>query len=94
MRLTHAEAVRYLELVPEADDLDLVFLSHLERKPEDLEYISNRFTEADLRGLSRKGALFGNGEEHNFGPGGEGFGHVLFLDIRRLSSRSASVRAS
>lgn len=86
MRLTRAEAVRYLELVPQADDLDLVFLSYLERKPDDRDYISNSFTEADLDRLSRKGVLFGNGEEHrhNFGPGGEGFGHVLFLDIRRL----------
>ncbi len=86
MRLTHAEAVRYLELVPQADGLDLVFLSFLRREPEDREYISNRFTKEELGRLSRDGLLFGNGEEHrhNFGPGGEGFGHVLFLDIQRL----------
>ncbi len=84
--LTHAEAVRYLELVPRADGLDLVFLSYLERPPEDRKYISNRFTAEDLGRLSREGVRFGNGEEHrhNFGPGGEGFGHVMFLDIRRL----------
>ena len=63
-----------------------MFPSYLERKPEDRAYISNRLTGDDLARLSRDGVRFGSGEEHrhNFGAGGEGFGHVLFLDIRRL----------
>lgn len=86
MKLTHAEAVRYLETVPRADGLDLVFLSHLKRVPEDVDYISNLFTDGDLGRLSKSGVLFGNGEEHrhNFGPGGEGYGHVMFLNLQRL----------
>ncbi|HEX5104381.1 MAG TPA: CehA/McbA family metallohydrolase [Pirellulaceae bacterium] len=86
MKLTHAEAVRYLETVPRADGLDLVFLSHLKRVPEDVDYISNLFTDGDLGRLSKGGVLFGNGEEHrhNFGPGAEGYGHVMFLNLQRL----------
>jgi hypothetical protein len=86
MKLTHAEAVRYLETVPRADGLDLVFLSHLKRVPEDVDYISNLFTDGDLGRLSKSGVLFGNGEEHrhNFGPGAEGYGHVMFLNLQRL----------
>jgi hypothetical protein len=86
MKLTHAEAVRYLQTVPRGDRLDLVFISHLRRKPEDVDYITNTFTEGDLGRLSQSGVLFGNGEEHrhNFGPGGEGYGHVMFLNLQRL----------
>ena len=86
MKLTHAEAVRYLETVPRADGLDLVFISHLKRTPEDVDYITNLFTHGDLGRLSKGGVLFGNGEEHrhNFGPGGEGYGHVMFLNLQRL----------
>jgi hypothetical protein len=86
MKLTHAEAVRYLETVPRADGLDLVFVSHLKRVPEDVDYITNLFTDGDLGRLSKGGVLFGNGEEHrhNFGPGGEGYGHVMFLNLQRL----------
>jgi hypothetical protein len=86
MKLTHAEAVRYLATVPRADGLDLVFLSHLKRTPEDVDYISNLFTDGDLGRLSKGSVLFGNGEEHrhNFGPGGEGYGHVMFLNLQRL----------
>jgi hypothetical protein len=86
MKLTHAEAVRYLETVPRADGLDLVFLSHLKRTPEDVDYISNLFTDGDLGRLSKGGVLFGNGEEHrhNFGPQAEGYGHVMFLNLQRL----------
>jgi hypothetical protein len=86
MKLTHAEAVRYLETVPRADGLDLVFVSHLKRVPEDVGYITNLFTDGDLGRLSKGGVLFGNGEEHrhNFGSGGEGYGHVMFLNLQRL----------
>ena len=86
MKLTHAEAVRYLETVPRADGLDLVFISHLKRTPEDVDYITNLFTDGDLGRLSKGGVSFGNGEEHrhNFGPQAEGYGHVMFLNLQRL----------
>jgi hypothetical protein len=86
MKMTHDEAFRYLRVVPQADGLDLVFVSHLKREPEDRDYTSNSFTDGDLGRLSREGVLFGNGEEHrhNFGPGAEGYGHVMLLNILRL----------
>lgn len=84
--LTREQADRYRTLVPQADELDLVFLSHLEREPEDRTYVSNGYTRDDLERLSRDGVRFGNGEEHrhDFGPSGEGYGRVMFLDVRRL----------
>jgi hypothetical protein len=86
MKLTHDEAFRYLRVVPQADALDLVFVSHLKREPEDRDYTTNSFTNGDLGRLSREGVLFGNGEEHrhNFGPQEEGYGHVMLLNILRL----------
>jgi len=85
MRLTHAEMDRYLRVVPRADQLDLVFVSLLRRIPDERDYITNTLTDGDLGRLSTSGTLFGNGQEHrhNFGPGGEGFGHVMLLDILR-----------
>ncbi len=92
MNLTYEEAYRYLQVVPQADALDLVYLSYLRRVPGDHTYISNEIVARSLNGggelarLSQYGVLFGNGEEHrhNFGPGGEGYGHVMFLDLLRL----------
>ena len=90
MRMTHREAIRYLQIVPRADDLDLVFLSHLRRIPDEQHYISNQIVEDGIRTSAQRmvpdGVLFGLGEEHrhNFGRGGEGFGHVMLLDIVRL----------
>ncbi len=86
MKLTHDEAFRYLRVVPQADALDLVYVSHLKRTPEDRDYVTNSFTDGDLGRLSREGVLFGNGQEHrhNFGAGGEGYGHVMLLNILRL----------
>ncbi len=90
MRMTHREAIDYLQLLPKADDLDLVFLSHLRRIPDERHYISNQIVEEGLRTstvrMVPEGTLFGLGEEHrhNFGRGGEGFGHVMLLDIVRL----------
>jgi hypothetical protein len=83
MKLTHAEMDRYLRLVPQADALDLVFVSLLRRIPDERDYITNTLTEADFGRLSQGSIKFGNGQEHrhNFGPGGEGFGHVMLLDI-------------
>jgi hypothetical protein len=93
MKLTYAEAHRYLRLVPQADGLDLVFLSHLRRLPDEKDYISNRIVETSLAGgggelrrLSQHGTLFANGEEHrhNFSAYGEGYGHVMLLDLLQL----------
>jgi len=91
MNLTHEEALRYLRVVPQCDDLDLVFLSHLRRVPDERTYISNQIVEdsfagGSLKRLSQHGALYANGEEHrhNFGRGGEGYGHVMLLDIQKL----------
>lgn len=84
--LSRAQAEEYLTTVSRADDLDLLFVSYLRRIPGEESYISNSFTAADLQRLSRQAAFFGNGEEHrhNFGTGGEGYGHVMFLNIRKL----------
>ncbi|HEY1600176.1 MAG TPA: CehA/McbA family metallohydrolase [Pirellulales bacterium] len=83
MKLSKREADRYLEQVPRADGLDIVFLSYLERAKADLEYTSNNYTPGDLAALSRGHVHFGHGEEHrhNFGSHGEGYGHILLLDI-------------
>ena len=91
MELTYAEAIRYLRLVPQVDGLDLVFLSHLRRIPDERHYVSNQIVEnsfagGELKRLSQHGVLFGNGEEHrhNFGRGDEGYGHVMFLELINL----------
>ena len=86
MRFTRALADRYLLEIPKADGLDVVFLSYLERVNDDIRYISNRYSKADLERLSQCGVLFGNGEEHrhNLAGYGQGFGHIMLLDILRL----------
>ncbi|MBI3837557.1 MAG: CehA/McbA family metallohydrolase, partial [Planctomycetia bacterium] len=83
MKLSKREADRYLQDVPLADGLDIVFLSYLERAIADLEYTSNNYTRRDLDRLSHDHVRFGHGEEHrhNFGTHGEGYGHILLLDI-------------
>ncbi len=91
-KMTLDEADRYLRVVPKADNLKVVFLSLLRRIPDERTYISNVFVTNSLRGggdlqrLSQEGVLFGNGEEHrhNFGTGGEGYGHVMLLDLQRV----------
>ena len=84
--LSHAQADRYLSEVPLADGLDVVFLSYLERAGDDLQYTSNKYTPQELARLSREHVHFGHGEEHrhNFGAHGEGYGHILLLDIPYL----------
>ncbi len=95
-KIPRREADRYLREVPRADGLDVLFVSYLERAEVDREYVTNAYTDADLRELSAEtGVVFGNGEEHrhNFlntgdAPGqsfsGEGYGHVMFLDLKKL----------
>lgn len=87
MKLDQEQADRYLIEVPQADRLDVLFVSYLERAEADRDYISNRYTRADLERLAKaSGVAFGNGEEHrhNFTAQGQGYGHVMLLDIPRL----------
>jgi hypothetical protein len=82
-KLSKQQADRYLQETPLVDGLDIVFVSYLERAKDDLEYTSNNYTPHDLEHLSTDHVHFGHGQEHrhNFGPYGEGYGHILFLDI-------------
>ena len=84
--LTREQADDYLRALPRADRLDLVFVSYLERVKADRDYVSNGYTLADLQRLGGPDLLFGNGQEHrhNFEGFGEGYGHVMFLNIRQL----------
>jgi hypothetical protein len=83
MKLSKREADRYLREVSLGDGLDIVFVSYLERAIADLEYTSNKYSRRDLERLSRDHLHFGHGQEHrhNFGTHGEGYGHILLLDI-------------
>jgi hypothetical protein len=83
MKLSKAGADRYLKEVPLADGLDIVFVSYLERAQADLEYTSNHYARRDLERMSQGHVRFGHGQEHrhNFGSHGEGYGHILLLDI-------------
>ncbi|HEV7406539.1 MAG TPA: CehA/McbA family metallohydrolase [Chthoniobacteraceae bacterium] len=84
--LSRAQADEYLRTIPRADGLEMLFVSYLLRPSEDAKYISNVYTPGEIRALSGPGLQFGWGEEHrsNFGAGGEGFGHVLLLNLPRL----------
>jgi hypothetical protein len=84
--LTRERADEYLQSISRADELELVFVSYLTRTKADRTYISNTYTEKDLEQLSGHGVLFDWAVEHrhNFGPGGEGFGHVMFLNTKKL----------
>ncbi|MSU70208.1 MAG: hypothetical protein EXS39_05440 [Opitutaceae bacterium] len=84
--MTRPQAEEYLRVIPRGDGLELVFVSYLSRAEIDRDYVSNGFSSEDLQALSGGGVTFGNGEEHrhNFGTFGKGYGHVMFLNIRRL----------
>ncbi|MFP6770534.1 MAG: CehA/McbA family metallohydrolase [Planctomycetaceae bacterium] len=87
MKISREQCDRYLREIPRADGLDMVFLSYLERAVEDQRYTSNRYTSQDLATLTRQsGTVFGNGEEHrhNFAGFGQGYGHVMLLNIKKL----------
>lgn len=86
MKLDRETADRYLTEVPAADDLDVLFISYLERINDDKDYISNRYCIGDLKQFSRGRVLVNSGEEHrhNMEGDGEGYGHVMLLDIREL----------
>ncbi len=84
--ISKEQADRYLTQIPKADDLDLVFVSYLLRSGDDSTYISNEYTTKELEDLSTDTQRLGYGEEHrhNFGSYGEGYGHVMFLNISEL----------
>jgi hypothetical protein len=84
--LSKDQAERYLREIPRADDLDVLFISYLERAIADKDYITNRYPLGDLREFDSTGVLVNNGQEHrhNFGAQGEGFGHVMLLNIKTL----------
>jgi TolB protein len=84
--LNKDQAERYLREIPRADDLDVLFISYLERAIADKDYITNRYPIGDLKEFWSTGVLVNNGEEHrhNFGDHGEGFGHVMLLNIKKL----------
>lgn len=86
MKLNRETADRYLREIPRADGLDVLFLSYLERAGADHDYISNRYTQRDLELLSQDNLPIGHGEEHrhNFGSGGQGYGHVMLLNLPEL----------
>ncbi|NIB40600.1 CehA/McbA family metallohydrolase [Pseudomaricurvus alkylphenolicus] len=79
-------ADRYLQVVPRADGLDTVYVSHLERVKVDETYVSNQYSATDMQELSNSVISYGYGQEtrHNFGEYGQGYGHALLLDIPKL----------
>lgn len=85
-KVSRGESDQYLLEVGRADGLDLVYVSYLERANDDVDYTTNRYTRAELQGLSNRHVRFDHGEEHrhNFGSGGEGYGHVMLLAIPEL----------
>jgi len=84
--LNRDQAERYLREIPRADDLDVLFISYLERAIADKDYITNRYPLGDLKEFGPTGVLVNNGQEHrhNFGDQGEGFGHVMLLNIKSM----------
>jgi hypothetical protein len=86
MKLSREESDRYLREIPRSDGLDVLFVSYLERADEDRDYVTNQYRREDFERLSGDGTRFGWGEEHrhNFGRGGEGYGHVMLLDLKEL----------
>lgn len=85
-RLSPEECDRYLQSIPQADDLDITFVSYLSRKEANKHYISNRYTASSLQALSSPRSLLAWGEEHrhNFDSHAEGYGHVMLLGIQEL----------
>ena len=85
--MTREQADLYLTVVPQADALDVIYISHLRRRNAEHTYITNSYTNQDLARLSKDGLLFDNGVEHrnNFlGTFGHGYGHVLLLHLKEL----------
>jgi hypothetical protein len=85
-KLSKDESDRYLQEIPRADRLDLLFTSYLIRPSEDLHYITNQYPIGDLKEFWKTGVLLNQGEEHrhNLEPFSEGYGHVMLLNIKKL----------
>lgn len=85
-KINRQQSDRYLVDVGTADGLDLVFVSYLERAEADVDYITNKYSRADLHALSNDHVHFDHGEEHrhNFTGFEEGYGHVMLLAIPEL----------
>lgn len=82
--MTQQDASAYLKQIPAADGLKVLFISYLERAKDDVTYITNRYPAGALKEFDAGGVLVSNGEEyrHNFTPFGQGYGHVMFLNIK------------
>jgi hypothetical protein len=76
----------YLRNIPVADGLRVMFISYLERHDDDKSYSTNKYPVGPLPRFAATGVLFYNGEEHrhNFQGYGQGYGHVMFLNIKEL----------
>jgi hypothetical protein len=79
-------ADEYLRKIPVADRLHVMFVSYLERDKDDLTYITNKYAVGPMPKFDATGVLFNNGQEHrhNFDAYGQGYGHVMFLNIKKL----------
>ncbi len=84
--MTLPQADEYLRTIPSVDRLKVLFISHLRRHKDDETYITNEYPLGDLKQFDVTGVLINNGEEHrhNFTGFGQGYGHVMLLDIKRL----------
>lgn len=84
MKISKQESDEYLRVVPAADGLRVMFISYLERFKDDAEYITNTYPVGELV-FKGTGVVYNNGEEyrHNFKAQGQGYGHVMFLDMRK-----------
>lgn len=80
------KADEYLRQIPVADRLHVMFVSYLERDKDDLTYITNKYPVGPMPKFDATGVLFNNGQEHrhNFQAFGQGYGHVMFLNIKEL----------
>lgn len=84
--MTLDEANDYLNVIPPADRLRVLFISYLERVDDDRSYITNEYPIGSVDRLTGTGVLYNNGEEHrhNFEAYGQGYGHVMFLNLKEL----------
>ncbi len=83
---SQATSDEYLRKIPVIDGLRVMFVSYLERDKDDLTYITNKHPIGAMPKFSNEHILFDNGEEHrhNFQGFGQGYGHVMFLNIKEL----------
>ncbi|GIW79391.1 MAG: hypothetical protein KatS3mg105_1198 [Gemmatales bacterium] len=83
--MTRKKSDEYLRLIPAADRLKILFISYLERFQDDRTYITNEYPPGDLKQFDNTGVLVNNGEEyrHNFTGFGQGYGHVMFLNLKK-----------